>query len=227
MADTLAVSPASSVTDARARSRRHRGCAASFAVLACVVVALVALLVVELVRGPAHSSHAVAEHRARIRAARRTRRASATPLCRRRSTRGRRCSATTTAIWTRTWPRPAPRRPARSPRSTRPAERAGGEAAGDEVQGRRGGQGARGDRRRQQQPQAIKVMLFLDQTVKNTQLAAPAAGRQPRRPDDGPGRQGLEGRRRQRHLSGPVVWGQLSRRAPFWRRGVSTRRAGT
>ena len=55
MADTLTVSPASNVTEPAQRPpspwlRR------SFAVLACVVVALVALLVVELVRGPSHSS---------------------------------------------------------------------------------------------------------------------------------------------------------------------------
>jgi hypothetical protein len=55
MADTLTVSPASSVTDP-APEPSSPWLRRSFAVLACVVVALVALLVVELVRGPSHSS---------------------------------------------------------------------------------------------------------------------------------------------------------------------------
>ena len=55
MADTLTVSPALNAAD-RAPRPSSPWLRRSFAVLACVVVALVALLVVELVRGPSHSS---------------------------------------------------------------------------------------------------------------------------------------------------------------------------
>lgn len=58
MADTLTVSPVSRVTDPDSAPPRSSAqwLRRSFAVLACVVVALVALLVVELVRGPSHSA---------------------------------------------------------------------------------------------------------------------------------------------------------------------------
>jgi hypothetical protein len=56
MADTLVMPPTS--TDSGPSPKRPSGKALlrTFAVLACVVVALAALLIVELVRGPAHSS---------------------------------------------------------------------------------------------------------------------------------------------------------------------------
>jgi Mce-associated membrane protein len=58
MSDTLTVSPAQSVTDPHPAPPRPSSpwLRRSFAVLACVVVALVALLVVELVRGSSHGS---------------------------------------------------------------------------------------------------------------------------------------------------------------------------
>jgi Mce-associated membrane protein len=58
MADTLMVSPTSSATGPDEAPRRPSSpwLRRSFAVLACVVVALAALLIVELVRGPSHGS---------------------------------------------------------------------------------------------------------------------------------------------------------------------------